>query len=655
MLVAATLVNASDNPWTKGDENCRPEMFKQFGNILNTPDGLAIDKLGNVYLSAVNGVDSSYPGHIWKMDTERKQWSVFTVCKAHPKTRCSFPMGLTFDPDGNLYYADAQYFANPDYQSRIMRVVIKNGEPQRIEIVVENVKLPNALRWRNGAIYFTESFFDVPGKYLSGIYRIPDSDLNPEKPAHPLNKEFAHQDPYCIGICETRLIDRGKANGKPGMKPTDVALHIYTAGCDGMDFDRQGNIYTGNFGDGRLWFLKALPDGRYERPKLLSDGITCCDGVCYDPERNWLIITAPEENAVRYWDIGENKLGLIWANGDTDGADGLLDQPCEVLILNKDCILVVNIDAPSPFMVNNQPDAIHHLSIINLKSKESSKMHVTNCFTITSRTPLADTTVYPEGTVKITYQSAFDGQTDWALYRPGDKAKQTIVYLHGSFSTADQIFIRQDLRQFWLNKILRENYPLLSINMRGTSYMSPAATADLTDLLNDCRKQYGSKSYILLGGSGGASSAMAYACIAPEQVSGVIAMGMCDIFARLDFARKSNIPVLKKLAETTFAAYGGTLEEMPELYRARSVLANVKKLNMPIVLTMGEKDKLIPVTETRKVAEALKNKPDFKYYEIPGGDHDSAVWVDIDLETIEIKGFSPEKRFNASSGSSQTK
>jgi len=56
---------------------------------------------------------------------------------------------------------------------------------------------------------------------------------------------------------------------------------------------------------------------------------------------------------------------------------------------------------------------------------------------------------------------------------------------------------------------------------------------------------------------------------------------------------------------------------------------------------------LIPVKEARKIAEALKNKPSFQYYEIPDGDHDSAVWVDVDFETFEIKGYFPEKRFNA--------
>ena len=259
-------------------------------------------------------------------------------------------------------------------------------------------------------------------------------------------------------------------------------------------------------------------------------------------------------------------------------------------------------------------------------------------FTVISRTPMTDTNAYPRGTVRILYRSAVDRQEDWALFSPGDPAKNTVVYLHGSFSSGDQIFTRKDIRAFWLSRILAGHHPLLSINMRGTSYMSPAATRDFTDLLDDCRREYRLGKVILLGGSGGASSAMAYACVHPERVDGVIAMGMCDIVARLDFARASKLPVLKKLAAAVFAAYGCTPEEAPDVYRARSVLAQKNKLTMPIVLTMGEKDALIPVVETRKVAAALKDKPFFRYREIPGGNHDSALWVNIDLDTLQVIG-----------------
>jgi pimeloyl-ACP methyl ester carboxylesterase len=256
--------------------------------------------------------------------------------------------------------------------------------------------------------------------------------------------------------------------------------------------------------------------------------------------------------------------------------------------------------------------------------------------TVTSVTP-AQGGEYPAGTKRMAYTSAVDGTEDWALFLPGDPRKNTIVYLHGSFSYADQIFARKDIRAFWLTRILDGRHPLLSVNLRGTSYMSPAATADLTDLLRYCQDELGCKRFVLLGGSGGASSAMAYAVLHPERVHGVIAMGMCDILPRLDFARKSSTPVLQELAKTVFAAYGGTPEEKPEVYQARSVLAHADRLTMPVILTMGEHDPLIPVAEARKIATAMKGKSNFVYHEIPQGGHDAALWVDIDLETLQIR------------------
>jgi pimeloyl-ACP methyl ester carboxylesterase len=245
---------------------------------------------------------------------------------------------------------------------------------------------------------------------------------------------------------------------------------------------------------------------------------------------------------------------------------------------------------------------------------------------------------YPRGTVRIAYTSGFDAQDDWALFVPGDKHQNTIVYLHGSFAHADQIFIRRDIRDFWLSRIMAGRHPLLSVNMRGTSYMSPAATADMSDLLDYASEELSCTRFVLLGGSCGASSAVAYALLHPQRVHGVIAMGMCDILARLDFARRSDNPVLRDLARTVFAAYGATPEEKPGLYQARSILAHPDRMTMPFVLTMGEHDVLIPVAETRRIEAAMRDNPDFIYHEVPGGDHDSALWVDVDLDTLRLRG-----------------
>jgi pimeloyl-ACP methyl ester carboxylesterase len=256
--------------------------------------------------------------------------------------------------------------------------------------------------------------------------------------------------------------------------------------------------------------------------------------------------------------------------------------------------------------------------------------------TVAATTP-ARGDAYPAGTQRINFTSAFDGREDWALFLPGDGSRNTVVYLHGSSASAGQIFTRKDVREFWLKRIGAGQHPLLSVNMRGTSYMSPAATADLTGLLDYCREKLGCGRFVLLGGSGAASSTMACAVLHPEKVHGVVAMGMCDILAQLEFARKSRQPVLQKLVQTVFAAYGGTPEEKPDLYRARAVLAHTGRLTMSVILTMGENDAPIPVAETRKIAAAMKEKKNFTYHEVPKGDHDSALWVDVDLETLQIR------------------
>lgn len=249
------------------------------------------------------------------------------------------------------------------------------------------------------------------------------------------------------------------------------------------------------------------------------------------------------------------------------------------------------------------------------------------------------TIIYQEGVVfgeqeatRLSFRSGYDGATDWALYVPGDVKKNMVVFLHGSFSNADQVFIRRDFRDYWLPKIIGAGHPLLSINMRNTSYMSPAATQDFHDLLAHCRASGYAKDVVLLGGSGGASSAMAYACVHPEDINGVIAMGMCDIFSRLKFAQASEVPLLQELARVSYQSYGGSPEENPAPYHARSVLENAHKLTMPVILAMGGKDPLIPVAETRKIAAALRFNPRFHYIEIPDGGHDAPLWIAINLQ-----------------------
>ena len=338
----------------KGDEKYRPKLFMQFGDHVNTPDGLAQDKDGNIFMAAPNFLDQSYAGTIMKMDKKTGTWSVFVAGLLHPDTKRAAPMGMEFDEDGNLYYCDNQYFFDKTYKSRMIRVVIdKNGQPLRMEPVVENIKLANAARVRGNALYFTDTFFDIEGKNQGGVYRVPFSAFK-NGPARLLPKEQAANDPYCLGICDT----------------TPLPVRKDIASCDGMCFDKAGNIYVGNFGDGHFYTLKLKADGSYEKPTTLINDqkvFSCCDGICYYAKKNWVIMTDSERNAVRYWDVDAGKIGLLWENDDTDGADGLLDQPCEPMVWG-DKLIVVNFDWTFPGLKNSKSDSVHTVSVINLGS-----------------------------------------------------------------------------------------------------------------------------------------------------------------------------------------------------------------------------------------------------------------------------------------------
>ncbi len=353
ILTATVHADAGAKSDSNLNEQYRPKLFKQFGDHVNTPDGMAQDSHDNIYMAAPNYVNPSYPGAILKMDKTSGQWSIFVTALIHPETGRGAPMGMEFAQDGNLYYCDNQYFNNKNYKSRIMRVVIdKAGEPVRIEPVVENIKLANALRVRGNAIFFTDTFFDVPGKNLGGVYRVPLSAFN-DRPVGLLPKEQAANDPYCLGVTET----------------TPLAHRKDTASADGLCIDQKGNLYTGNFGDGHFYTLKLKTDGTYEKPATLFNDPTvfpCCDGICYYAKKNWVIITDSERNAIRYWDIKEGKMGLLWENDDIDGADGLLDQPCEPMVWG-DKLLVVNFDMAFPGLKNTRNDDVHSLSVIDLK------------------------------------------------------------------------------------------------------------------------------------------------------------------------------------------------------------------------------------------------------------------------------------------------
>ncbi|MCP4376982.1 MAG: hypothetical protein GY794_12495 [bacterium] len=345
----------------------RPTLLFNLPDTCNTPDGVTLDeKTGDIYLCCPNfklrngkNEAQKYPAVIMKIDKNNKL-TKFCDLPKHPLTKQVGPMGLDIGPDGNLYVADNQYFWSKDYASRLLRVNIKNGKAVGVDVVVEGTKLSNAVICRGNYVYVSDTFFDVKDKPgISGIWRFSMNELKSGKPVKLNTKAF---DPHTIGKTDPHIIATFQ---------TFANHRGDTAGADGLTFDKEGNLYCGNFGDGVISKITFDAKGNVASNKILikTDKMPSADGMFYDAKRDLIYIADSERNAVRSFKTDGTDLTTVWENDATaTGAKGLIDQPCEVLV-RGDTLFVICFDIPFPGLLNQNMDKFHTISTIQLDKK----------------------------------------------------------------------------------------------------------------------------------------------------------------------------------------------------------------------------------------------------------------------------------------------
>ena len=332
----------------------RPRLLAALPDDCDTPDGMRLDKkTNNMIVASPNFNDLKYPGKLIQITPDNKWEVYFDKCPKHPETGCAHPMGMDFGPDGNLYYADNQYFndrTKKHYWSRVVRVNIKEGKPVDADVVVEGFKLANAVMFHGDNMFVTETFFDLPDKPIGGVYRIALSEI--QKGVVTL-KPNGEDDPHLLVTSVVKpFAERGN----------DVA------GADGMTFDSKGNLYFGHFGDGQLFKVAFNPDGSVKTKRQIGGApqLICCDGMFCDVRTDKIYIADSARNAIQVFDTKDNSITTLWENNDTDGADGLLDQPCEPAIRGDD-LIIANFDMSFPGVKNSKYDKCHTISTIRLK------------------------------------------------------------------------------------------------------------------------------------------------------------------------------------------------------------------------------------------------------------------------------------------------
>jgi DNA-binding beta-propeller fold protein YncE len=336
------------------------------------PDGLAVNpKTGTIFMSVPNFSrrpndtgKKVKPAVIAKVSADGKAEVVVKLEEIENikvSTGQIGPMGLAFGPDGHLYICDNQYFFDTNRKSRILRILMDGDTPTgKIEIAVDGTKLSNALLWHNDNLYLSDTFFDIEGEYGSGgVWRFPKEEIltagqgeNPPIKVNAIAK--AGDDPHLIALHTIKKIPGG-GNGGP----------------DGLTVDSNGVFYYGFFGTGEMHRLVFDAEGKPKSELIHPAGeyFHCCDGIFYDKGTNKVYITDSAANAIHAFTapaVTEKPVfETIWENGNTNGADGSLDQPCEVLVIGKKMI-AVNFDWPFPELLNTASEDPSTLSVIEL-------------------------------------------------------------------------------------------------------------------------------------------------------------------------------------------------------------------------------------------------------------------------------------------------
>jgi pimeloyl-ACP methyl ester carboxylesterase len=227
-------------------------------------------------------------------------------------------------------------------------------------------------------------------------------------------------------------------------------------------------------------------------------------------------------------------------------------------------------------------------------------------------------TGFPDHTVRIQYESSCDGKSDYAFYVPPLEGTRLIsIHLHGHGSHGDQLFTRKDIAEGWLPVLRKYGCGLLSPNLRDDAWMSPAAARDLRELIAFVRAEYEADRFVIVTGSMGGTAALIYAALHPEDISGIVAAcPATDIGSYHGWCRQNNTGILKEIADAIEDSYGGTPDTRPDVYAAHSALRNADRLTMPGYLIHGDADSIIPVEQSRQLANGLTERPDFRYREI---------------------------------------
>lgn len=346
-------------------KNYKTQLFAKLPKEYNTLDGMGMSPDGDIVVSVPNFNNDSLLAYgmiqeaspafmaIIRKDNTIAHWYDFKPEDLHPKTGKVGPMDCEFGPDGNLYINDRQWFYDKDHQSRILRINVVDGKPTGVDVVVTGMMTCNGMYWQGNTLFVTESvLLKTDSVVYSGVYAFPIDDLDEENPVQVKPFQPGHGDEHLV--------------------VTFTSFNHLGSGADGITFDSEGKLYTTVIEEGKIYQSTLDEHQKVVETRLFVQNpkIVGPDGLIFSEKFNRFFLADYLANAVHAIDL-EGHVFTLHQNADTDGLDGSLDQPCEVVLRGNE-LLIVNMDmawASGSYGVNKHIDPTATISKIDLEPK----------------------------------------------------------------------------------------------------------------------------------------------------------------------------------------------------------------------------------------------------------------------------------------------
>lgn len=325
-------------------------LFCLLPDYVSTPDGMAIHENGDLVLSCPNFADPTMKGCILRITKDRhiSKWFDVPILEETGQAR---PMGIEFGPDGDLYIVDNQgWFGDrPEFscKGRILRVRMDGDKMIYCKTIAYNMEHPNGIRIWKDKVYVTTSkqelIEDPSGKLVSCV--------------------------NVFGVEEENIRMTNTMEDAEHILCTFVTENLEDQyGVDGIAFDKEGDLYIGNFGDGAVWRIRLNEKGTMESRELFAkdpDNLQVTDGMVFDDDGNLYIA-----------DFSSNAIAKVYPDGiveriaqspDSDGFNGELDQPGEPCYWNGNLIISCFDLVTGSGKVNTKHEMPATMAMIRLK------------------------------------------------------------------------------------------------------------------------------------------------------------------------------------------------------------------------------------------------------------------------------------------------